>query len=180
MKRLLLALATLCFSVSVFSQNKYVYNKLGQVTHIISDTLIQNEIIPKGGYFIEHHITKYYRIGDKNIGYCTTTTFITKHGILQSLGTKYNLVLLDKEVSKESMNTFLTFLKYVKEKYENSESYIKFDYVDESVDVMVRIAVEPISGKWRMFVGNGEYKIDALDTLIVNIEKLITDYQNLL
>lgn len=179
MKRHIVILLALLISYPLLSQ-PFLYDRYGKLKYIVSDSLLKEIPSESASMFMEHYKTNYFRMGGHIIGYSTTKVFKLVEDKVEIADTLYCPVLMDKEVTIKSIKTFRAFVQYVIDNYQTSETYVKYDFVDDDVDVMIRVATDIISGKWRVIYKNEEYKIESLPSLISKLDKLIADFTNII
>jgi hypothetical protein len=179
MRRLVLFILAAVCGYLANAQDKYIYDKYGELQYSISDSLSIKEKISDFSLIIEHRDTALFIFDGKRCGYKESTTYVVKDGQATFYEKSYTPVLFGRTAKLSSLHSFLTYLRYAESKYPGSNFKINYDYTDPQIGLTAGVYYEYAFKQWRFVLDENIYKMSNLKELIPLMEELINTCKEL-
>lgn len=174
MKKIYAIVIAVLICQSVFGQDKYVYNSVGKLNYVVSDTLKHEQNLI-GDVFVESAKTR----SGAHAGYYTRKSFIVNDNEFKLVRTTYEPYVFGCTVSKKSLKSLIVWLRYVKNNYESQGSSTQYAFIDESLTLDISILIPTNYTSWMLVCEGKEYRFTSIiDDLITNLEKLSNTLEN--
>lgn len=165
---------TLLVCQFAIGQDKYVYNSIGKLNYVISDTLKHKQQII-GDVFVESVKTS----TGTYAGYYTNKSYVVTGNTFRYVRTTHEPYVFGCTISKKSLKSLIAWLRHVNENYERQDSSTRYAFLDESLALDISILL-PANYNWWILVCDGkEYRFESIiDKLIANLQELNSILEN--
>lgn len=174
MKKIYVIVMILLICQFAVGQDKYVYNSIGKLNYVISDTLKHEQQII-GDVFVESVKTS----TGAYAGYYTNKSYIIADDTFRHVRTTHEPYVFGCTISKKSLKSLIVWLCHVKENYERQGLSTRYGFLDESLELNISILL-PVNYNWWMLLCDGkEYRFKTIiDELISNLQELSSTLEN--